>query len=130
MLMLLTGTPALEWAYPLAQAAGGVDWLSEVGKWGPGGVLVVLVLIGIIVPKYVVDRLDKDLVRLQAQRDDLIAQQAEVIPVLVEVQKTMLPAVAAVQHALESQTRELAQLRDEVRRLQSVNGPRTRGTTG
>jgi hypothetical protein len=128
MRVVLTGAPALVWVHPLAQAGGGFDWLAEVGKWGPGGVLVILVLVGIIVPRYVVDRLDQDLVRVIAQRDDLIAQQAEVIPVLVEVQKTMLPAVAAVQHALESQSRELAQLRDEVRRLQSVNGPRTRGT--
>lgn len=115
-------------AHLLVGQAGGFDWLSEVSKWGPGGVLVVLVLVGIIVPKYVVDRLDRDLVRVIAQRDDLIAQQAEVIPVLVDVQKSLLPAVAGLQHALENQQRELAGLRDEVRRLQSVNGPRARGT--
>lgn len=118
---------AAAWARLVLGQAGGVNWWEDLRTWGPGGVIVILVLVGIIVPKYVVDRLDRDLARVIEQRDDLVAQQAEVIPVLSQV----VPTLNGLQQAMAEQTRQLAEVRDELRRLQSsVNGPRQRGMGG
>lgn len=108
----------------LGQAGGATTWLEDLRTWGPPGLGLALVLVGIMVPKYVVDRLDRDLARVIQQRDDLVAQQAEVIPVLSQV----VPTLNGLQAAMAAQTRELAEVRAELRRLQG--GPRARGTGG
>lgn len=83
----------------------------------PFGVCLVLVLFGWLAPKSTVERLADALADVKSQRDALAAQQAEVIPVLVTVQTTMIPTLDRSQQALASATREIEQLRGEVRRL-------------
>jgi len=119
-------TAAASWAGLVFAQSGGFNWWDDLRTWGPGGVLVVLVLIGIIVPKYVVDRMDRDLARVIKQRDDLIAQQAEVIPVL----GTVIPTMSRLEQALVAQTREVEQVREELRRLQSTVNHPSRGAGG
>jgi hypothetical protein len=99
----------------IAQAAP--SWWDDVRAWGPGGVAFGLLLFGVIVPKYVVDRAYKDLTDVRAQRDALVAQQAEVIPVLVQVKDATIPALERNSRSMETLTRELTDLRAEVRRL-------------
>jgi hypothetical protein len=101
----------------LIVAQSGPSWWEDVRAWGPGGVAFGLILFGIMVPKYVLDRAYKDLADVRAQRDALVAQQAEVIPVLVSVQENMMPTLARTQSALDAATREIAELRREVQRL-------------
>lgn len=128
------------WLSPLRLSAAGAgmiavqlgqvppDWWTELRTWGPGGIAFAMLLFGVMAPKYVVDRLIADLAQARAQRDDLVAQQAEVIPVLVEVKNTLLPTLTATQVALSAQSREISELRTEVREVRRLldDGPSRR----
>lgn len=39
---------------------GGFDWVTAIASWGPAGVLVVLLLTGIVEPKWSRIRMEKD----------------------------------------------------------------------
>lgn len=83
----------------------------------PFGVCLVLVLIGWLAPKSTVERLVEALADVKGQRDALAVQQAEMIPVLVSIQNTMIPTLDRSQAALNAATAEIRELRAEVRRL-------------
>lgn len=102
----------------VAQAgADATSTLLPLLAGSPFGVCLVLVLIGWLSPKSTVDRLVEALADVRKQRDDLAAQQLEVIPVLVSVQQTMIPTVDRSERALVAVTKEIVDLRAEVRRL-------------
>lgn len=50
----------MQWWLADAPIGGGTDWLSYLLTWGPGGVVLVLVLLGILEPKRVREGLEKD----------------------------------------------------------------------
>lgn len=95
----------------------GADPVSALIAAGPAGICLVLVLLGMLSPKSTVDRTLEALADVKQQRDALAAQQAEVIPVLVQVQTTMIPTLDRSQLALSQAVREIEQLRGEVKRL-------------
>lgn len=93
-----------------AQAApGGLD-VEKWVQWGVLGLVLALILVGQLVPKYVVDRADREFERVRQQRDELVGQLKEVVPVLGQVNNTMLPT-------LDRMTHELVEARQEIRRL-------------
>lgn len=117
---------------PLIVGQAGAEWVGLLDTYGWPAVAVILLLVGIVAPKYVVDRLVSDLAQVREQRDALVAQQAEVIPVLVKVNDTLIPTVATNTQALRDLTQQVSALSAEVRRLSDRPPvrPPARGTGG
>lgn len=90
---------------------------SYLAYYGPIGLCLLLVVAGWLNPKGVTDRLDSALIRVEKQRDDLVAQMAEVIPVLIRVQDVLLPAAQNMSRELSVQSEEIKRLTEEIKRL-------------
>jgi hypothetical protein len=90
---------------------------NDLKTWTTPVIMAVALVTGLVVPKYVVDRVDRQLSKVEDQRDALAEQLNEVIPVLVQVQTTMIPALDRSQEALRVATAEIVELRRAVATL-------------
>jgi hypothetical protein len=105
-------------AFVLGQADA-ASTFDELKTWGPAGVMLAMVLSGLLVPKYVIDRLDRQLQKVEAQRDAFAAQATEMIPVLAKVNETMIPSLNRSADAKEALVREVTAMRAEMTEMRA-----------
>lgn len=93
------------------------DPVSALLIYGPLGIVVILMIVGLLVAKPTLDDVKKRAEKAENQRDALVETMKQVAPVLDKVLDEVLPALKSAQGDLQGAGRELKGLADEIRRL-------------
>lgn len=76
-----------------------------ITQLGVGGIVIAIIILGYLWPKYAVMRefaqADERIKQMQALIDSLLASQKDVLPLLVEVDKRLIPLMDATQNMLK-----------------------------
>lgn len=93
------------------------DPVSALLIYGPLGIVVILMIVGLLVAKPTLDDVKKRADKAENQRDALTEDFKPVLQVLNKVNDEVLPALISAQGDLRGAGQELARLADEIRRL-------------
>lgn len=86
--------------------------------YGPLGVFAVLMVLGRVVSRAELDRANTRADRAEAQRDELAQRMvSDLVPLVAEVQRTMVPALQQVAEGQKAIMSSLTELRHAIDRL-------------
>lgn len=99
---------------------------SSLLAYGPLGVFAVLLVLGRVVSKAELDRANARADRAEAQRDELAQRMvSDLVPLVAEVQRTMVPALKDTAEGQRSVMNALNELRHAIERFTDMNNRRT-----